>query len=136
MSVRQYEINENMVKFAPELASEYARYPMNQGRTWLQVSGKTPNKDPCFIHSMVDDGLKEDYVFGPGPRGFGYYHLLTKPSYAALYARMTRESPVPGCFWFLYSKERRRYFADYDEIERIVYARSRSKEPIDDCLKG
>ena len=97
----------------------------------MRVTATGPKKEPCYIRSAKDEGRKEDYVFGPGPMGFGYYHLLTRASYAALYARMTQESPVPCCFWFMYGKKRRLEFSGYDQVERIVYARSRSSVPIE-----
>ena len=72
------DLNAKMVKFAPELASEYARYPLCH-TCWLNVTEKDHKGEPCYI-SSTNTGLKMHYVYGPGPKGFGYYHLLTKQS--------------------------------------------------------
>lgn len=123
------ETNALMAKYAPELASEYSRYPLNNGRSWLKVTETTPKGEPCYI-SSTDTGIKLHYVYGPGPKGFGYYHLMTRESYVALYARMTQESPVPFCCMFFFSKKDRKEYEDYDMVQTLVYARSRStKKP-------
>jgi hypothetical protein len=129
MAMSTGEMNAKMLKFAPELMSEYARYPLHRTR-WLQVSDASPKGEPCFVSSS-NEGLKMHYVFGPGPRGFGYYHLLTRASYAALYARMTQESPVPLCCTCFLSKEVRREYAEFEEVEKLIYTRSRSSRPDD-----
>lgn len=122
-------MNAKMVKFAPELASEYAEYPMHL-RYWLKATDTGPKGEPCFIAAPKDGKveLKPNYVFGPGPRGFGDYHLLTKASYLALYARMTHENPVSCCS---FSKAARQEYSDFDEVKRLVFARSRSSKPDD-----
>jgi hypothetical protein len=129
--VVEYVKNTKMAKVAPELQCEYARYPMHHLR-WLKVNEKEgPNGEPLFIPCLPQDaGQKRNYVFGPGPKGFGYYHLLTRSSYLALYARLTHESPVFCCFAF--GKKAKQAYADYDEVKRLVYFRSRSRSPDDD----
>ena len=122
------EINAKMVRFAPELDSEYALYPLQRTR-WLTVSEKTAKGEPCFVQSGTNKGVKKDYVFGPGPKGFGYYHLLTRASYLSLYARLTHEAP-PGFCCFM-SKAAQREYADYDDVKKLVFYRSRSSKPVD-----
>jgi hypothetical protein len=123
-------MNAKMVYFAPELASEYAEYPMSL-KFWLQATDTDPKGEPCYIAAPPQGGqvkLKPNYVFGPGPRGFGYYHLLTRSSYRALYARMTHENPVSCCS---FSKAARDEYYNFDDVKRIVFARSRSRKPDD-----
>jgi hypothetical protein len=58
----------------------------------------------------------------------GYYSLLTKPSYVNLYARMTNEAPVGCCSC---SKAAREVYDAWDDLKRIVYARSVASRPDD-----
>lgn len=123
-------MNAKMVNYAPELASEYAEYPMHR-KYWLKATDTDPKGEPCFI-AAPEGGkqlkLKPNYVFGPGPRGFGYYHLLIRASYLALHARMTHENPVSCCS---FSKAAREEYFDFDDVKRLVFARSRSRKPDD-----
>lgn len=127
-------MNAKMVYFAPELASEYAEYPIHL-KCWLKATDTDPKGEPCFIAVPAPRKdrqlmkLKPNYVFGPGPRGFGYYHLLTKSSYLALHARMTHENPVSCCS---FSKAAREEYYNFDDVKRLVFARSRSRKPADD----
>jgi hypothetical protein len=122
-------MNAMMVNFAPELASEYAEYPTPL-KYWLKATDTDPKGEPCFIAAPKDGQmkLKPNYVFGPGPKGFGYYHLLTRASYLALYARMTHENPVSCCS---FNKAAREKYSDFDDVKRLVFARSRSSKPDD-----
>ncbi len=100
------DINEKM-KVVPELRSPHARYPLNRSR-WIRPSEepRTPKQDGdelTFIpHPKTPKGqtnqVKLGYVWGPGTKGFGYYHLLTKEAYVALSARLHSETaPTPTC---------------------------------------
>jgi len=121
------DMNAKMVKFVPELASDYARYPLKRDR-WLEPKEKGPKDEPCFISSSVDAGPKPDYVFGRGKYGHGYYSLLTQYSYQNLYARLTHEAPGGCCAC---SKAARQEYDAYDDVKRIVYNRSVASRPDD-----
>ena len=120
-------MNAKMANLVPELDSEYARFPMRRSR-WLDVAEVTSKNEPCFVASAKDVGLKKNYIWGPGPKGFGYYHLLTRASYISLYARLTYECPVSCCS---FSRAARKKYAEWDEVKRLVYFRSRAVRPDD-----
>ena len=84
-------INAAMKVYLPETAGcTYADYPMRHAR-WLQPKEKVPDTgQPCFIKTdnAFPGTIKTAYVWGPGPHGFGYYHLLTKAAHVTLYTRI------------------------------------------------
>jgi hypothetical protein len=121
------EMNAKMVKVAPELASFYARYPLN-GQRWYNPNEKGPKGEPCFIANAADAGLKPDYVYGPGRYGKGYYSLLTKDSYQILYSRVANQAPS-GCCAF--SKESRKEVDDYDDVRLLMNNRQMATIPDD-----
>ena len=92
---RARDLNELFVSVAPELNSPYAKYPLSSssGRNeWVDPgTGRTSKGEPCFIKGgggwTPTTPTKQDYAYGPGPLGFGYYHFLTRESYAVLYGR-------------------------------------------------
>jgi hypothetical protein len=125
MSRNAFDINEKMPLVAPELASKYARYPL-EGNEWIAPSAMItidtpavdtnnssddnfenndgPEQIPAFIAKPKDPNfpntaMKLDYVWGPGPRGYGYYHLLTKASYTILNnrLRLSQKATVDCC---------------------------------------
>lgn len=129
-------INAKMRKRVPELKSEYAAYPMNYEGNWPKPPATAPDGNKLFVKSPpAPKGeakeLKDDYVWGPGTYGFGYYHLLTKDAYKILEARLAVDSaPTVGCGGCFgkgssgadeYDPERR---SDLKEIHHIVYFRS------------
>jgi hypothetical protein len=120
--------NAKMVRFVPELASEYAKYPMKHAR-WFDPKEKDPKGKPCFIQSDTDVGPKPDYVFGRGKFGHGYYHIMTLEAYQNLYARMTHEFPGGCCYCFISAA--RKEVDNYDDVKRIVYNRSVATKPDD-----
>ena len=126
MSQNYDEINQKMVKFVPELASPYAKYPMARDR-WLEPTEKTPSGRECYLQEP-NAGMKEDYVLGRGPLGEGYYSLLCRIAYENLYSRLTHEVPVGCCNC---SKEARRRYDEWDDVKRIVFARSKASIPND-----
>merc|ERR1712231_10816 len=88
--------NKKLASVAPELASEYAKYPMSYPK-WLNADATYEDK-PCFIKAEKDEGMKMDYVFGTvGPNGHGYYHLLTRFAYNNLKNRLIEEEPILPC---------------------------------------
>jgi hypothetical protein len=121
-------MNIKMVKFVPELASQYATYPMTRTR-WLTTDELTPEGKPCFVKSNGIRELKVDYVFGRGRFGEGYCSLLTKTAYVILYARMTQETPGGLCCNC--SKQARKEYDEFDDVRRIVYNRSMATIPND-----
>lgn len=94
---------------------------------WLDPKEKDPRGRPCFLQEP-DAGSKEHYVYGPGKYGRGYYHLLTLSSYKALYARLSHEAPGGCCTC---SAAARKEYDEYDDVKRIVHARSKATVPND-----
>ncbi|KAL3929392.1 MAG: hypothetical protein SGBAC_012235, partial [Bacillariaceae sp.] len=121
------EINAVLKKLLPECDSEYARYPMAYPR-WLKLGEKGPKGEPTWIKSEKNVGIKKDYVYGRGPGGPAYYHLLTTNAYVNLYTRISNESPG-GCCSF--SSEAKEKVAEWDCANRIMHARHVSKIPDD-----
>uniref|UniRef100_A0A7S2URI4 Uncharacterized protein n=1 Tax=Attheya septentrionalis TaxID=420275 RepID=A0A7S2URI4_9STRA len=122
------ETNTKMAKYAPELASSYAKYPLKRAR-WLPNGERGPKGEPLFLQAeTANQGVKMDYVFGPGPQGRGYYHLLTRKSYIALYVKLRNQSPMGACAC---TKDARQNFSDFDDVKKIVYNRSVASKPDD-----
>ena len=130
--------NENMVKVAPELASSFAQYPIKR-KAWLHPSANINDSGtPAFIsnpevrnnrRATMPPVLKLDYVYGRAKLGWGYYHLLTKESYIALWGRLRNEAHPPArlcCFASPIGEL-------YEEVKAIVYNRSTATRP-DDIL--
>ena len=121
------ETNRKMAKYCPELASEYAKYPMQRAK-WLKPKETDPEGKPCFL-AGPDAGPKPNYVFGPGECGRGYYHLLTLSSYQILYPRLANEQPTGCCAC---NAKARKEVDEYDDVARIVYNRSVASIPNDE----
>lgn len=115
------------MKFAPELASVYAKYPLSCS-AWMSPDAKGPSGAACFVSAPRGSPLKTDYVHGPGPKGFGYYHLLTRDSYVILYARLTND--MPGCCCDCRPTVRQEV-SDWDDVKTTVYNRSVATKPDD-----
>lgn len=87
------QINKSMKTLLPETsACNFADYPMTY-KKWLTGKDKAPGgKEYCFIRTEdkmpTDIGFKTGYVWGTGPFGYGYYHLLTKAAHGTLYRRI------------------------------------------------
>ena len=122
------DINEKK-QLVPELRnSPHAAYPMNRDR-WIRPTqeAKTPaadGKQATFVAQPAPpkgetNKVKQDYVWGPGSKGFGHYHLLTKEAYVALASRQS-------------STEENSDMEDLRDVYRIVvYPRSKSPVPKD-----
>ncbi|CAJ1936405.1 unnamed protein product [Cylindrotheca closterium] len=121
------EINAILKKIMPECDSEYARYPMAYPR-WLKLGEKGPKGEPTWIKSDQNAGIKKDYVYGRGPGGPAYYHLLTTNAYVNLYTKVSNARPG-GCCAF--SAEAREKVDEWDCANRILHARHVSKIPND-----
>lgn len=94
------QLNKSMKILLPETnGCTYADYPMT-GNKWLTGKDKAPEGGYCFI--KTDDqmpgatGFKTGYVWGSGPFGFGYYHLLTKQAHITLYHRINNRKVFTG----------------------------------------
>jgi hypothetical protein len=129
------EINKSMVKFLPELSSEYAKYPMHY-KKWYDPTQKGPKGESCFIKSSDNNisVIKMDYAYCKrGPLGPGYYSLMTKVSYVNLYTKLLSMSPLTcsiGC-----NSADRKAMDEYDDVKRVIYGRHFSPRP-DDTAAG
>ena len=119
-------INKSMAKFAPELASKYATYPLQVqdcGR-WIAPQESLPSGAAGFI--AADNGtvgMKQDYVYGRTESlGSGYFHLRTRTSYQLLFNRLQSEAPPTACCSC--DKEAKQEFENFSRVKRIVYNRS------------
>ena len=119
------QVNQAFDMTCPELKSKYARYPMKRHR-WLGFD-ETIDGQPTFIPSKQNEGLKEHYVFCKrGPKGVGYYHLLTKVSHVNLYSRIVSEGAGAGCC----GGDPKAVDA-HDTTRRVVWARTKVSYPDD-----
>mmetsp|Transcript_9088 Transcript_9088/g.16501 ORF Transcript_9088/g.16501 Transcript_9088/m.16501 type:complete len:177 (+) Transcript_9088:60-590(+) len=126
------QINKSMIRFLPELDSDYARYPMHHAR-WYQPSEKGPKGEPCFIQEK-ENGIKKDYAFCKnGIKGPGYYLLMTKIAYVNLYTKL--DSLVPGTCGIACSSADRKAMDEYDDVKRVLYGRHMAPRP-DDAAAG
>jgi hypothetical protein len=137
-SIKADTMNAKFVKYVPELASEYAKYPMSYPR-WLDPKEKDNKGRPCFMESQVDAGLKMDYVYGRGKFGRGYYHMMTREAYTSIHPRMRSEAPGGSCSCF--SASARKEVDAHDDVKRIMYNRSVASIPNDvvaasDAIEG
>jgi hypothetical protein len=124
------EINVILKKLLPELDSKYGAYPMTYTR-WYSLGEKGPQGEPMWIKSD-DVGVKRDYVYGRGPGGPAYYHLLTKNAYVNICTRISSECPVVCCACSL---AQRKAMDEWDSVGRIIHARLVSDEPNDQIAK-
>jgi len=137
-------VNRAMVKYFPELTSDYARYPMTGRRRWLDIARDKvgPKGDPLFVARLspqVFEGRAvrvKDYVYGHGPLGCGYYSLLTKESYVVL-ARDFNEDERSRQSWGekirrIFSRRARREYDLWDLAGYVVFMRAHSSHPDDD----
>jgi len=92
---------------------------------------------PAFIRYKKDSGypaptFKEDCVWGAGPQGWGYYHLLTKNAYKVLHYRLHKEA-TPRQEWCCIRSSNPAVVAreDYDVVNLILYNRSNASIPDD-----
>jgi hypothetical protein len=119
--------NEAMGRVVPELRSKYATYPLKQGLAWLRPNENAPDSAPGFIKDAGAKTFKEHYVYGPGPKGYGHYHILTREAYVILHARLNNNSPMVWCCF----AESRKAGAEHFDVRQICFARSVSNVPDD-----
>lgn len=133
-SGRNDGINEKMARVAPELASDFARYPLKH-KMWVAPSGETSKGQPCFEEGG-NGSLKVDYVHGRGELGLGYYHLLTRDAYAILYRRLQNEAPICCCTCSpSFALVPRAEVSDHEDVVLICYNRSVASIPNDEQAK-
>lgn len=112
--------NDIMASIAPELASHFARYPLQGTQPWTEANATTPDGSPAFIPSPSNQGLKQHYVYGSGSLGKGYYHLTTRASYNILFHRIQATAPNNCCAC---SADARTAYANHDKIRLMCYYR-------------
>ena len=98
---------------------------------WVKPDGgRTDKGEPCFIAGQgKNQPMKEDYVYGAGSLGYGYYHFLTRDSHKILYRRLQSETMFACCSCF--NKEATKAIDEKDEISRLCYNRSVATIPDD-----
>jgi hypothetical protein len=128
-------INDRMTRIAPVLSSKFAKYPM-QFSTWLDPFTQTKEGKPTFMpqehppRTPPHEGDERyiDYIWGDGPCGKGYYHLLTKQAYKNLIDELENETPVIRCDCFVGDLGQ---LHDHMEVVSLLRHRSESDVPND-----
>lgn len=133
MSPTADELNAKMVALCPELSSRFATYPL-KGKEWLSPKAQVNQKHYAFTISPKNQGPRPHYVYGKGPYGPGYYHLLTRQAYTALYQRLTQElrPTTKTCSCLCSTAEDRKAYEDWDDVKSICYNRSVATIPDDE----
>lgn len=122
--------------------------------SWLDASDTLPNGDKCFIaaadksqiHGHNSNQQKDDYIFGKGILGIGYYHISTKQAYEILMTRVgrkisAREADLSfiSCWTCICpggggcnnkKEEAQAELADLTEIQGVLQARYRADAPL------
>ena len=131
MSMDADEINRKMHGVAKELSSKYAVYPL-KGEAWLSAAAMVDDDTPAFIAKGKDPNfptqiMKDDYVWGTGPKGYGYYHLTTRYAYKILHNRLENGKSA-GCCCFGTKGGDSTYD---DDVMDVIYYRSVASKPND-----
>lgn len=121
------DMNTKMKEVAPELESQYAKYPLKRDR-WFSLSEKDPEGKPIFVSLDGTTETMKDYVRGRGPRGEGFYHLLNQHAYKNLHQRLRNQAPAQCCAC---TKTARQYYNEYSDVQTVVYNRSIASIPDD-----
>lgn len=124
------EINKKLVRWVPELDSDYGLTPLQFDR-WRQPEEKLDSGEPCFLPAERDEGIKKDYIYVAKRRGMkdehvGYYHLRTQEAHVLAYQRLLSEHRPS-----VWRRCQCRADPDYAEVKRLLYNRSVSPEPDD-----
>lgn len=113
-------MQEHIVRFVPELNSSYSQYPMAHDR-WWSPNETAPDGSPCYLQGP-QTVFKKDYVYGPGLKGPGYYHVLTKAAHVAIYSKFM-QSPPGGC---CSNTRTNSHLSEWDDVRLILHARTRA----------
>mmetsp|Transcript_7129 Transcript_7129/g.14629 ORF Transcript_7129/g.14629 Transcript_7129/m.14629 type:complete len:612 (+) Transcript_7129:85-1920(+) len=115
---------------------------------WTRIPGTAPDGSPSYIphaeksktHGVNNNTFRENYIFGKGPSGIGYYHISTKEAYQVLLNRIDKRlATLRGnlscakvcCFWCppcVTSLEEQ--IAKQEEVREVVYSRSKADVPL------
>jgi hypothetical protein len=130
-------VNKLLVAYFPELNSPYGKWPLEvEPCVWLDpLASRTPKLpipknaegQPAFIPTKENAGFREDYVWGTGPRGRGYYHLLTQTSYKILLQRLGSVAVPCSCF----SSKARKAMEQKRMVHIIISNRANGSVPND-----
>ena len=98
------DINKQIQKIAPVLASSYTVYPITF-QAWLKPTDKVDDKHPCFVQDETPPltppfeahNLYSDYVWGSVNGTIGYYHLRTREAYTILIELLQNSVPNIQC---------------------------------------
>lgn len=126
------DINRQIQKVAPVLASSYAAYPITF-QSWLKPTDKVDDKHPCFVQDEIppltppfeSHNLYSDYVWGSINDATGYYHLRTKEAYLILIELLENNVPNIQCECYNGNKK-----DDIRRAEVIELLRSRLESDI------
>lgn len=95
--------------------------------SWLSPDDTGPESAPGFL-AGPKVGPKLNYVYGPGRKGAGYYHILTKQAYQILHNRLQTQAPEVTCCGI--GTQTPEYDA-WETTVRIVYNRCVASKPND-----
>jgi hypothetical protein len=125
---------------------------------WTHVKGNDSSGNPGFVspsarsttRGVNANPSKDDYIFGQGSQGLGYYHKTTKEAYQILLKRMNKRIMAvdnaiashmccTNTFFFCglvdvkkdpYVQTQERHRADLTEMRDVVKARSQADFPV------
>mmetsp|Transcript_5228 Transcript_5228/g.14676 ORF Transcript_5228/g.14676 Transcript_5228/m.14676 type:complete len:224 (+) Transcript_5228:23-694(+) len=118
---RNARLQRVLVKYCPELeGSSYATYPLTADK-WMQPNEQFQGQY-LFQASPHNVGPKRDHVWGKGPFGIGYYHLLTKQPYTILYTKHMNTAPNTCCT----GTSGRQAKDEWDDVRIILFQRMNS----------
>jgi len=114
---------------------------------WTPVSGTAPDGSPPFImhyskskiRGVNRNGFRNNYIFGKGPSGIGYYHISTKEAYKVLLTRIDRHlikihndlsCAKLCCFWNRpHVKSLKEKAVNMERVRNVVHFRSKAIAP-------
>jgi hypothetical protein len=128
------QINARMIKFLPELDSDYAKFPMHHERWYKPTEKMGPKGEPCYIKATPSDFegniRKKDYVLcKAAPHGPGYYLLMCRVAYINLYTKL--DSLTPGTCGCACSAADRVLMDEFDDVKKVLHGRQLSPKPDD-----
>lgn len=136
MSMTRTDQINNALNEVPELKDNpLAKFPLQQ-QQWVAPEGTIDDGDPAFQPCDASRGvLRTNHVFGPGPCGKGYYHLLTQRSYQILMHRLRQQTKGTTCCGSTeYDVPSPKIRERLDLALKIVKARAKLPQPREDAL--